>query len=283
MTSLVMRNLRLYFRDKTAVFFSLLGVIIIIALYLLFLGDVWAIGYEGLAGIKPLMGSWIMSGVIAVAGVTSAMGALGVMVDDRTRGSFRDFSAAPLRRTSLVGGYVISTYIVSVIMSLVAFVLGEVYIIAEGGAMPGLVTIAQVVGIILLNSLASSAFVFLIVNAFRSSSAYGAASTVLGTLSGFLMGIYLPVGQLPEAVQLVIKIFPMSHSGVLLRQVMMKDAMAMTFHSVPEPFVTEFRMLMGVDYAGMGTWAHIAVIVGAGLLFAAVSVALVSKKQKIAK
>lgn len=36
--AMVIRNLKLFFRDKAAVFFSLLGVLIIIFLYILFLG-----------------------------------------------------------------------------------------------------------------------------------------------------------------------------------------------------------------------------------------------------
>lgn len=36
--AMVIRNLKLFFRDKAAVFFSLLGVLIIIFLYVLFLG-----------------------------------------------------------------------------------------------------------------------------------------------------------------------------------------------------------------------------------------------------
>ncbi len=35
------RNLKLFFRDKSAVFFSLLAVFIIIGLYRFFLGDAW--------------------------------------------------------------------------------------------------------------------------------------------------------------------------------------------------------------------------------------------------
>ena len=33
------RNIRLFFRDKTSVFFSFLSVLIIVGLYALFLGD----------------------------------------------------------------------------------------------------------------------------------------------------------------------------------------------------------------------------------------------------
>ena len=35
------RNLKVFFRDKPSVFFSLLAAFIIIGLYVLFLGDVW--------------------------------------------------------------------------------------------------------------------------------------------------------------------------------------------------------------------------------------------------
>lgn len=45
--AMVIRNLKLYFRDKAAVFFSLLGVLIIILLYVLFLGKMIAQTAEG--------------------------------------------------------------------------------------------------------------------------------------------------------------------------------------------------------------------------------------------
>ena len=46
MKGLVIRNLKLYFKDKGAVFFSLLGVLIVIGLYILFLGDTFTDGLK---------------------------------------------------------------------------------------------------------------------------------------------------------------------------------------------------------------------------------------------
>ena len=48
MISFVSRNLKVFFRDKTAVFFSLLAVLIVLGLYIFFLGDVWEVKEEGL-------------------------------------------------------------------------------------------------------------------------------------------------------------------------------------------------------------------------------------------
>ena len=48
MLNIANRNIKLFFREKGNVFFSLLGVFIIIGLYLLFLGEAWGSGFDGL-------------------------------------------------------------------------------------------------------------------------------------------------------------------------------------------------------------------------------------------
>ena len=45
--AIVVRNLRLFFRDRLNVFFSLLGAIILFALYTLFLGNLQTGGARG--------------------------------------------------------------------------------------------------------------------------------------------------------------------------------------------------------------------------------------------
>ena len=86
-------NLKLFFRDKSAVFFSLLAVFIIIGLYALFLGDVWTDSLSDLANARQLMDSWIMAGLLAVTSITTTMGAFGVMVDDRSKKIDKDFAS----------------------------------------------------------------------------------------------------------------------------------------------------------------------------------------------
>ena len=61
MINLAVRNLKIFFRDKSSVFFSFLSVIIIIGLYVLFLGDVITSDMDGLPGVRFLMDSWIAS------------------------------------------------------------------------------------------------------------------------------------------------------------------------------------------------------------------------------
>ena len=91
------RNLKLFFRDRAAVFFSLLAVFIIIGLYVLFLGETVMGNLEGVSGGRFLMDSWIMAGLMAVTSVTTTMGAVAVVVDDRAKGIAKDFHTSPLK------------------------------------------------------------------------------------------------------------------------------------------------------------------------------------------
>ena len=69
------RNLRLFVRDKALVFFSFLSVIIILGLYVLFLGEIQvnnikqSIGMD-LPEIDALVYAWMLPGLIAVASMT---------------------------------------------------------------------------------------------------------------------------------------------------------------------------------------------------------------------
>ncbi|WP_426349080.1 ABC transporter permease [Alloiococcus sp. CFN-8] len=248
MLNLAVRNIKLYFRDKTSVFFSLLGVFVIIGLYVLFLGDQVEQSVGELPGARFLMDSWIMGGVIAVTAITTTMGAFGQMVDDKVKKNYKDIYASPLKRYKIAGGYLISSYIVGVIMSLLTFLLAELYIVLSGGELLPFNHIIKVIGIILISVLASSAMIFFMVSLFKTNNSFATASTVVGTLMGFLMGIYIPIGVLPSSVQTFIKAFPLSHSGTLLRQIFMEVPISVTFKGIPLEEVEKFKSELGVVY-----------------------------------
>jgi len=242
------RSLRLYFRDRTSVFFSLLAILIIIGLYVLFLGEVIQGDMKGLPGSRFLMDSWIMAGLLGVASITTTMGAFGIMVDDRSKNILKDFSASPIRRSSLVGGYLTGTFLIGMIMSLITFVFAEAYIMAYGGEWVTLTEFAKIFGIMLLSVLSSASIVFFITTFLKSINAFATVSTILGTLIGFLTGIYIPIGSLPEGVQSVVKVFPVSHAGALFRQVMMERPLDQVFAGAPAAAVENFKVSMGVVY-----------------------------------
>lgn len=284
MISIASRNLKIFFRDRAAVFFSLLGVLIILGLYVLFLGDTIAKSLPNIEGVSFLINSWVVSGILAVISITSTMGAFGIMVEDRSRKILKDFTTSPISRRDLTSGYILSSFSIGVIMSLITFVLGELYIVMSGGELLPVVSILKVIGLILLSVLASSSIVFFITTLIKSQNAFAAASTVLGTLIGFLTGIYIPIGTLPEAVQFVVKIFPVSHAGVLLRSVLMERPMEVSFGGAPAEAKQDFISNMGMVYKfgdySVHSWLSIVILVGTTVLFFGLSLLSMMRKSK---
>lgn len=281
--ALTRRHLRLYFRDKTSVFFSLLSVFIIIGLYALFLGAMVSEG--GPEGLRTMMDQWIMAGVLAVSGFTTTLGAYGILVDDRTKKIERDFVVSPLSPHVRILAYLLGSVIIGVIMSLVTFVFAQFYILINGGPLFDLWTIIRVLAVIIVNVITASAIVFFFVQFIGTASTFSTVSTVIGTLIGFLMGIYVRIGDLPLVVQTVIYCFPPSHAGALLRAVMMEQSIATVFAGAEQSLIDTTLQKLGVYFyindVALPSYVHYLVLVVTGVIFFFASLLVLRyRKQK---
>ena len=84
-------------------------------------------------GARFLMDSWIMAGLLAVTPITTSLGAMSSIIVDKKYGMYKDFAVSPLKRSTITGGYVISGFFISLILTLTTFVLAELYIVMYGG------------------------------------------------------------------------------------------------------------------------------------------------------
>ena len=283
MIAFAKRTMKLYFRDKASVFFSLFAVLIIVGMYVLFLGDVWAQDSE-FENPKVVMDTWIMSGLLAVVTLTTTMGAFGIMVEDRHKKISKDFYSSPIKRTGLAAGYISGAFMIGVIMSIITFIVAQIYLLTNGGYTPDIQMLLKILGIIVLSTFTNTAMVFLIVSFLKSQNAFGTASSIVGTLVGFLTGIYMPVGILPEAVQVIVKAFPPSHAATLFRQIMMEPVIKSAFEGAPEGAKEEFARNMGVSLTWGGntipSYISVAVLIVSAFVFFALAVLSISRKSR---
>lgn len=283
MITFAKRTMKIFFRDKTAVFFSLLSVIIIIGMYALFLGDVWTQSWD-FENTRAIIDNWIMSGLLAVVSVTSTMGAFGIMVEDRHKKIAKDFYSSPIKRSHLAAGYITGSFSIGLIMSIITFIAVEIYLLAKGGSLPNAETVIKILGLMVLTTITNTAMLFFIISFLKSQNAFGTASSIIGTLIGFLTGIYLPVGALPEGVQIVIKTFPISHAATLFRQFMMEPVMNSSFEGAPAETREYFSEFMGVTLTWSGktipVYVSIIILVVTALIFYGLSIINISRKSR---
>lgn len=242
------RNILLYFRDKTAIFFSMLAVLILVGLYVFFLGDLTSKGLPDFPSKTALLNAWFLSGILAVASMTTTLGAFGLLVEDRSSKRYMDFYASPIARFKLIGGYIGSALFIGSVMSFFTFIVAEISFVISGEPIIHWQHALFVCGIIILAVTSSGAMVLFIVSFFKTSNAFAAASTVVGTLLGFLAGIYTPIGALPDYLQTIVKLFPVSHSASLFRQVLMEASLVEAFGDAPSRMKEDFVKTMGIQY-----------------------------------
>lgn len=284
MISFVSRNLKVFFRDKTAVFFSLLAVLIVLGLYIFFLGDVWIDSFPNIKGVKNLMNCWIIAELIGVTSVTANMGAFGTMIEDKSKNKIKDFYVLPIKKSKIVGGYIISSFIVGSMMSVVTLIISQIYLVYSGVDVLNFKELTEVFLIILMTSLSNSAMILFIVSLFSSEKAFSTASTIVGTLIGFITGIYLPISMLPDSVQIIVKLFPTSHGISILRQIFMKKQMDISFADVPTNYINEFKESMGVVYyindKLVSNTASVFILIASTIIFFFLAVLILYKKKK---
>ncbi len=285
MIQMTKRGLKIFFKDKGAVFFSLLGVIIIFALFIFFIGDSITKGLDSHIRYKNyIMNSWVVAGMLASSAITTSMGAYAVMVADREHKCIKDFYSSPLKRRSVVAGYMCTGLIISILMSIITFLFGEAYIVMKGGELVSFMIGLKILGVILLSCFASSAMVCFIISFVKTSNTYTTISIILGTLIGFLIGAYICIGSLPNGVQWVVKCFPCSHAAALFRQLLMADGMSKGFSNLPHALLTGFKEHVGVNFVYGSwhpkAWFHILVLIGTGVIFYLLAIINMSRKVK---
>lgn len=285
MINFAIRNIKVYFRDRTSVFFSVLSVLIIFVLYALFLGSSWQQTVpSGVAGGQALLDSWLMAGILSVISYTTTAGAYGTMVEDKAKKIYKDFQSSPMKRTQIVAGYVLSSYVIGVIMSLIALVFLDVYMFIRNGFILSFMATIKSVGMILLVTLANSAMIFFIISFIKSLNAFGTFNTIVGTLIGFVAGIYMPIFLYPSAIQLLIKLIPVSHAASLFRLIIMDEPMATSFNGAPQEIIDTFKSNLGVTFT-IGTFEvapiyQILFLLITTVVFFGLSLLVINKKTK---
>ena len=249
--TIVKRNLLNYIYDPSSVFFSFLSVFILIGVYGVFLGTFQVQEVENavgaIEGVDWLVTSWLIAGLLTVSSFTVPLSILSNMVIDLENRIFDDFLVAPIRRSSIVFGYAISAIIIGVIMTSLTFILGEVILVfLSGGEWLSLLAHTQVFAWIILANMTLSALSFFIISWVKSAASVNALNTIIGTLIGFLAGIYVPFAAFSDQVANIFKFNPAAHIVVGIRSVIMEPAIAYVFEGAPAGIEESYTANYGI-------------------------------------
>ena len=242
MLALLKRNFILYFRNRSGVFFSLLGALISFLLYIIFLQKNLTDAWSQLPDNTKLLNNWLMGGTLAVTGITTSFTALTQMVQDRENQVVQDLFLTDLGSWGLQVSYLISSIIISFVMQVFMFAVMSLYFKES----PVISYLPEIALIMLLSSLLSSLINILLIYCFQSVDSLGKLATIVGTASGFLVGTYVPIGVLPDFAQIIMKCTPATYIASLYRQILMKEPLETAFIG-NSSLLKEFQEKMGIQ------------------------------------
>ncbi len=254
------RNLKNYFRSKGAIFFSLLSMLIVICLMVFFLGDMQVEsiveilnqfpGRDGIADEKNaelLVLSWTCAGIISINAVTVTLSVYSTMIKDRATGKLNSIYTAPIGRMAIAASYVASAWTASVLVCGLTLIITEIYGVIKGLEPFTFGVHMQLIGMIMVNSFTYATVMYFLAVISKTESAWSGLGTVVGTLVGFLGGIYIPIGSLSESIGNVMKCTPVIYGTAMFRSVMSKGIIDTTFTDLPDEVTAGYRAVMGID------------------------------------
>lgn len=245
MLPLFVRHTKLFFKDKASVFFSVLSVLIIILLYILFLAENISSALSDFQDRDLFTFLWMFAGVLAVTTATTPLGALGKSIEDRVSKRDEDLLMTSIRRGTLIYSYIIHSFFIGCILTALLFIFGYTYVYFKYAVK--LVLPFSILGVLLFSLLMHTLLFYLLVSRLQTMGAFSGFSTILGTLIGFLAGIYVPIGLLPIYIQKIIIIFPTTQAAVLLRKLFLVDFLNTFQKLLPVEAYQEIVETLGIE------------------------------------
>lgn len=222
---MIRRNTKIFFKDKGTFFTSLIAPLILLMLFITFLGNVYRDSFrsclpKGMEVEKTLLegfvGGWLISSLLAVCCVTVAFSANMIMVQDRVNKTRGDLTITPTKSWTLSLSYYISTALTAGIICYVATGIGFVYLYQVGWylSVGDMCAILLDVLLLVLFGTALSSVICAFIN---TQGGITAVTTIVSSTYGFICGAYMPIASFSDVIQKAIKLSPGTYATSLLR------------------------------------------------------------------
>ncbi len=227
--ALTKRNCLLFLRSKMTVFSSLFSSLILIALYFLFIAKTYSKGFNDEAGMlfsqKQLyfaIYSQMIMGVLVINSVSLSMGMFTLMARDLETRKADAFMLTNMKPFQLVISYLISSLLVSFALNVLTLVV-SVIIIGASTFWISAATFFSVFGVLIITTIVSCSIMLLVTVLVKSSIALGVVNSVVGTILGFLCGIYMPYSQMGVTAKHIGSLLPFTHLTIWMKQIVLSD------------------------------------------------------------
>lgn len=228
---LIYRNIKVYFNDKGKIFFSILTPIIVLLLYSLFLAKNYDVFLENIFNefninkvyINKMISALILSSTLGVTLITVPFQCTLQFLEDKDKKIILDLSATGLNSRKRLFSYIISSAVSSIIVSIIIFSLSLIIFGVKYDMQLAISQIIYILLLILLGSISAVIMFLPIIILFKNLSSANGIYALVSSISGFVIGAYIPLTQFSSLIQSICSLFPATEITALIKKVLLSD------------------------------------------------------------
>ena len=224
---LTKRNLLVYFKDKQAIFFSMLTPIIVFILYLLFLKNSYVAPIMDAAkelgdlikteDVDMFVSGLLLTSLLGTSMITVPYQCLITIVKDKENKVDSDICSTPMSRVEIILAYFTASAISAFIMTSAVMTIGLAIMFSQGATYLTAAGVLKLYAIALLGTFSSTSLFMIVIIFLKTTTATGAFMGILCAATGFITGAYIPLSTFSPGVQTVCNLFPGNGITVLFR------------------------------------------------------------------
>ena len=230
---LTKRNIKLFFKDKGMFFCSLITPLILLFLYITFLGNAFKESYLASipkelnvpdSVISGLAGGQLFSSLLSVCCITVAFCANMLMVQDKINGARKDLLITPLKKSTLALSYYVATFFSTFLICLISTFACFLYLAIVGwylSLIDCLIIFFDVFLLTMFGTALSSIFNYFL----NTQGQVSAVSAIVSAMYGFICGAYMPIASFSKSLQKFLMFLPSTYGSSLVRNHTMRGAL----------------------------------------------------------
>ncbi len=226
--NLIKRNVKLFFKDKGMFFSALVTPLILLVLYMTFLGNLFNQSFNEMLNsisggiavepslVKGAVAGQLIASLLSVCCITVAFCSNMLMVQDRVNKSSLDLMMTPVKKSTLALSYYLASLFTTLIICYVAMGAGLVYVATQGWYMSvgDVFLLALDVFIVTMFGTALSS----LINTFlKTQGQITAIGTIVSAGYGFICGAYMPISSFSTGLQNALSCFPWTYGTSLIK------------------------------------------------------------------
>ncbi len=290
--ALIRRNVKIFFCDKGMFFNSMVTPLILIMLFITFLGEVYRQGFasaipEGIRVAKSLenafVNGWLFSSLLGVCTVTVSFCSNLLMVQDKVNGSRDDLNVSPVSPSTLSLSYFAASAISTSIICLIALAVCFVIMAFTGWYLSLYDVVMTVLDTILL-VLFGTSLSSIISHFLTTQGQMSAVGTVVSSVYGFICGAYMPISEFSPAIRTLISFLPGTYGTSLLHLHLMQGVYSELDGKIPTESIEGLKAAFDAKPeffdTALSEWTMVAILAGSVALLTAIYVIICRKKVK---